>query len=194
MSSFDKDLLIGEQIERAWGKFILNTHPVSDIEYSQGKVSGWDLRLIRDGKTSKFHEVKFDQSSAAPWVNANGNVCKPTGNLFIEHRNPRTGADSGIMATRSDWWVYIVKQAFGLVDLSEVDRYTARAYIIKADQLKEYMMSNNFRSVPTVRNTVNGKVNAEGWLLPVHSLKNSGVTHYEEDFTSYIRALFSSNL
>lgn len=194
MSSFDKDVQVAERIERAWGDFVLNHYPVSDVDYSKGKVPGWDLKLRNyDGK-AKFHEVKFDQSSAAPWVDHRGNTRAATGNLFIEYKNPRSGKDSGIMATCSDWWVYIVKEAFELVELDQVHKYKAKAYIIKADELKDFVMSGNLKSVPTVRDTRNGMVNAEGWLLPTHTLKSSSVIFYEQDFTTYIRALFSSNL
>jgi len=195
MSSVENDKLIGEKIEEAWGRFVLNTYPVSEIAFSQGNVPGWDLKLISDKGRSKFHEVKFDQSSAAPWLNHKGEERRPTGNLFIEYKNPRSGKPSGIAVTRSDWWVYIVKEAYELVSLSDVNRYTAKAYIIHAEQLKEFLRGeHNLKSVPTVRDTADGRVNAEGWLLPVHTLKSSGVLFYEENFTSYIRALFSSSL
>ena len=194
MSSFDKDVQVAEKIERAWGDFVLNHYPVSEVEYSQGKVPGWDLKLRNYNGAAKFHEVKWDNSSAAPWVDHRENQREATGNLFIEYRNPRSGKPSGIMATCSDWWVYIVKEAYDLVELHEVHRYKAKAYIIKADQLKQFVSSGNLRSVPTVRDTRNGRVNAEGWLLPVHTLKSSDIVCYEEDFTTYIRALFSSTL
>jgi hypothetical protein len=195
MSSVEDDKLIGEKVERAWGKFVLNTYPVSDVVFSYGNVPGWDLKLISNEGRAKFHEVKFDQSSSAPWLNYKNEERKPTGNLFIEHRNPRSGKPTGIMATRSDWWVYIVKESYELVSLQDVNRYTAKAYIIHAEQLKEFLKGrHNLKSVPTVRDTAGGRVNAEGWLLPVHTLKASGVLFYEEDFTSYIRALFSSSL
>jgi|DEB0MinimDraft_6_1074348.scaffolds.fasta_scaffold00191_24 hypothetical protein len=195
MSTVENDKAIGDAIEKAWGQFVLNTYPVSEVTFSSGNVPGWDLKLTSEEGRAKFHEVKFDQSSAAPWLNYKGEQRRPTGNLFIEYKNPKMGRPSGIMVTRSDWWIYIVKQAYELVTLQDVNKYKAKAYIIHAQQLKDFLNGeHNLRSVPTVRDTVNGRVNAEGWLLPIHTLKSSGILFYEEDFTSYIRALFSSTL
>jgi len=59
------------------------------------KLSHWDLRFSFNDK-ERYIEVKHDLYE------------KKSGNVAVEYRNPRLDKPSGITATRSDIWVFVL--------------------------------------------------------------------------------------
>lgn len=190
MSSFESDKNWGEKIEKAWAQYLKSKDSSFEFTFSEGKVSGWDV-MAKRGNDAKFYECKWDSLAQSPWIgHKDESVRMPTGNLFIEHKNPRTGVASGIMASTSDWWVYVMKQAYEIVDDSQFDKYKVECLVMDTKQLREFVVSNEYRSLSTLRDTRGGKVNAEGWVVPIAHIKGSGITQWSIDFTPYIRVLF----
>ncbi len=106
-------------------------------------------QLLTNGKTI---EVKYDEK-AYYWASRRGTPNDP--NLYIEYRNSTKNEDSGIMTSRSDFYVYIIK------DVENV------AYIFRTAKLLEHLMNANYKSVG---NSATGDDNAEGWIPPLSML------------------------
>jgi hypothetical protein len=162
-SSFRSDKEWGDYIELVWANW-LHSHTGGDtFEHSNGRVPGWDLRNER---TQRKHEVKWDAAGRSPWKSY-GSVRQPTGNIFIEYKNPTTDIDTGIMASESNIWAHIVKVSDTFVEDSSFE-YSAWAYVFSLPKLREFCKEVGLRSRETTRDIgKKGKPNAKGWLLPI---------------------------
>jgi len=162
-SSFYKDVEFGNRVEVAWMNHMSEcTKKV--YEQSHGRVPGWD---IVDRENDVYFEVKWDTKSRAVW-SMYGEVRKPTGNLFIEYMNPKKNEDTGIKASISKFWVYVVKHSPDLlVDEDRIGEYQAHAHLFNKDLLLDFCESRNLKTRDTKRDVEKGaSANARGWLLP----------------------------
>lgn len=191
MRTVNEDIKLGERIERLWGRYLESHQDILEIHYSKGKVPGWDVMAKNNQGEVRFYECKWDASAQSPWRRSKtGKMAEPTHNMFVEFMNPRTGRDSGLFVTSSDWWVYIMKTSYSYTEMTDVGKYGAECLVMKPEDLKQLIAENTFRQVDTLRDTVGGKVNARGYLIPLSTIKNSGMTYLSIDFTEYIRLLF----
>jgi hypothetical protein len=60
-------------------------------------LARWDFRFTLDG-ADRFGEVKYDRMESS------------TGNVAVEHYNPRAGRPSGLMATRAEVWFLVLER------------------------------------------------------------------------------------
>ena len=79
-------------------------------------------------------------------------------NLYIEFKNTNKNEDSGIKASKANYYVYILKSMDGV----------ETAYVFDRLELLAHLESSNYR----IRgNKQGGDNNAEGWTPPLESLK-----------------------
>jgi hypothetical protein len=98
-------------------------------EKSVGKQSFWDVKgeISFENTLDQivFFEVKFDLMSSS------------TGNLAIEFWNPKSNKESGILITRSDFWIFAFNNPIEL-------------WICEVSFLKEYMNENKAKRIVNV--------------------------------------------
>ncbi len=162
-SSFRKDLEFGNRIEIAWMNF-MGDKTLKTYEQSKGKEPGWDIVELSN---KVYFEVKWDTKSSAAW-SSYGTRRDPTGNLFIEYVNPSADKDSGIRASISKYWVYVVKYAPNtVVDENSFGEYKAHAHLFNRENLLKFCESSSLNTRDTKRDVGKGMpVNARGWILP----------------------------
>ena len=132
---------IGEEM---WANYLLDRG--YDITPAPEKrFYDWDIKADKEGKTVTF-EVKYDEK-AYWWAKRRKTPNQP--NLYIEFRNTSKSEDSGILASKADYYIYIMKE----------DNDTA--YVFKRKELAELCQCSNFR---VVGNSATGDDNAEGWI------------------------------
>lgn len=144
--------------EHLWKSFLENRG--YDVEEAPArKFYDWDLKATKrePDPDTNFHptftfEVKYDEK-AYYWASKRGMPNNP--NLYIEYRNSTKREDSGIMTSRADFYVYIIK------DVGNV------AYVFRTAKLLEHLMNANYKSVG---NSATGDDNAEGWIPPLSML------------------------
>lgn len=105
----------------------------------------WDIKATRDDKIVTF-EVKYDEK-AYWWAKRRGNPSEP--NLYIEFKNTNNGADSGILASKADYYIYIMKEDGN------------RAYVFDREELCGLCVTSDFK---VVGNSSTGDDNAQGWI------------------------------
>jgi len=110
-----------------------------------------DIKAIRDDKVVTF-EVKYDEK-AYWWAKRRGKPSEP--NLYIEFKNTNKGADSGILASKADYYIYIMKED------------NNRAYVFNRVSLCDLCITSNFK---VVGNSSTGDDNAEGWIPPLSEI------------------------
>lgn len=186
-SSFKSDKDWGDYIELVWANWLHAHTGGNTFEHSKGKVPGWDLR---NESTGRKHEVKWDAAGRSVWKSY-GKERQPTGNLFIEYKNPATDAETGIMASDSNIWAHVVKVSDTFVEDSSLD-YEAWAYVFSLPKLRDFCNEVGLNSRKTMRDVGEGKVsNAMGWLLPIDMIirnkKECGLI-LRADVTSYLQA------
>lgn len=96
--NFRKSNAVGKQGEKA----VCDLIKAAGFRWSEsanGDLSKWDLSVCFDGDTPLLIEVKFDAKS---------NV---TGNLAVEVWNSRKDTPSGLSATHSHLWVFVLSSA-----------------------------------------------------------------------------------
>lgn len=194
MKQVKSDIKWGNVVEEQWGAWLKSKNPMFDITYApKTKFSGWDLMTTVPAGRSRYYEVKWDGTAQSPWKGHRGDTMKATGNVYIEYENPRQNKPSGITTSQAHYWVYCMLQAYDLVPLEEVESYRVQAFVMDKDKLHQMCLNGSYRTVETLRDTSDGKINAKGWLVPISDIVNnrklSGL-RMKVDFTDYIRTLF----
>ena len=172
-SSFRKDLEWANYVEIAWMRF-MESKTQRAYRQSNGLEPGWDIHDMTKGQ---YYEVKWDSKSRAKWSYKGSNEIKATGNLFIEYVNPskEPPKPTGIMASTSDYWVYVVKENLQeLVDDFDVSKYRAKAHLFKPEALLEFCQASEMATKETKRDGAKGgAANAKGWILPWALVKDN---------------------
>ncbi len=150
----------GKKGEQLWSAH-MTAHGYAIQTAPDTKFYDWDIKATKGPKTITF-EVKYDEK-AMYWAAKRNTPDKP--NLYIEYRNTRANEDSGIMASKADYYVYIIAP----------DNV---AHVFKRDELLSHLLTSSYR---TTGNSTYGDDNAEGWIPPLHEL----VTH-----TSYVKSVW----
>lgn len=112
----------------------------------------WDMKAVHPTAGEQTFEVKYDQK-AYYWAKKRKDVENP--NIYIEYKNTSTGKDSGIFASKANFYVYIVK------DVSDI------AYVFKRLDLCDFLLSSSFL---TAGNSATGDDNSLGWIPPLKEL------------------------
>jgi hypothetical protein len=112
----------------------------------------WDLKSTTTDKRTVTFEVKYDEK-AYYWAEKRGMPDNP--NMYIEYKNTNQNRDSGILASKADYYVYILK--------AEEDI----AYVFKRGELCEHLVNAKYKSVG---NSATGDDNALGWIPPLKEM------------------------
>lgn len=142
----------GKRGESLWFNELSKTH--TDIENAPNKrFYDWDIKGKYKGKETTY-EVKYDSRGYYYADRHNRPV-----NLNIEFKNTNKDEDSGIRASKADYYIYILKSLDGV----------ETAYVYDRLELLNHLEKANYR----VRgNKQGGDDNAEGWTPPLDSLKH----------------------
>jgi len=144
--------LKGNRGESLWLSELSETH--TDIEKAPNKrFYDWDIRAKYNGREVTY-EVKYDEKGYYYADRYNRPV-----NLYIEFENTRKGEDSGIIASKSKYYVYILKS------LDNVET----AYVFDRLSLLDYLQNNK---VKIKGNSFGGDNNAKGWTPPLKTLEH----------------------
>lgn len=134
--NFDKDVNIGNVGEKILYEFLTRKHNAiykGKSEVKDGNHKEFDLKFVFPNTENNIvvFEVKNDVYIKEPKTLPNGAYYpgRDTGNIVIEFS--MHGKPSGIMVTKSDWWVYIFQ------NLKEI-------WFIKVDNLKKLLSDNQF--------------------------------------------------
>lgn len=137
--------------ERLWADYMsskgytIKTAPIGVPFYD------WDIHASKDGEEITF-EVKYDEK-AYWWAKRRGKPSEP--NLYIEFKNTNKDANSGILASKADYYIYIMKED------------SNRAYVFNRIALCDLCIVSNFK---VVGNASTGDDNAEGWIPPLSEI------------------------
>jgi hypothetical protein len=115
------------------------------------KFYDWDIKATKKSAVITF-EVKYDEK-AYYWAAKRGTPTEP--NIYIEYKNTNRNEDSGILASKSDYYIYILK--------SENDI----AYVFDRAKLCAHLVSSTYKSVG---NSATGDDNAIGWIPPLSQI------------------------
>ena len=141
----------GDEGESIWVSHLESLDHISDIEVSKGEFHDWDIKAFSSGN-GRIHtyEVKLDLKAYmwAKWRNSE------FPNMYIEYHNTRQDKPSGIMSSKSDYYVYIIRNR----DINE-------CYVFDTGNLRAFLQKAGLKSVG---NKSNGDDNALGWLLPTN--------------------------
>ena len=147
MSFFKGDL--GESL---WLNELSTTH--TDIEKAPNKrFYDWDIKANYKGLVYTY-EVKYDAKGYYYADRYNRPV-----NLYIEFENTKKKESSGILASKADYYVYILKS------LDNVET----AYVFDRLELLSYLKNNDIK---IKGNSFGGDNNAKGWLPSLKQLKH----------------------
>lgn len=142
---------LGNKGEKIWYDHIKTSH--TNIESAPNKkFYDWDLKGEVSGRVITY-EVKFDNSG---YYYARKRK-KPV-NLYIEFKNTNKDEDSGILASKATYYVYM---------LSNND--TIEIYVFDRLQLLQRLQGKGFI---IKGNKTGGDNNALGWLPPLLELKD----------------------
>lgn len=122
---FSRDVKIGKDGENTVQKLLESFGYLVQTNTSKKKekLKEWDLK-IEKGMLTFFIEVKKDI------------MAKSTGNLAVEYMNSRTGKASGLMTTKSDFWVYVL-------EVEHFGGFVEEIWLASAKALKEYLQCHN---------------------------------------------------
>jgi hypothetical protein len=115
------------------------------------KFYDWDIKATKKSLVITF-EIKYDEK-AYYWATKRGTPNEP--NIYIEYKNTNRNEDSGILASKSDYYIYILK--------SENDI----AYVFDRAKLCAHLVSSTYKSVG---NSATGDDNAIGWIPPLSEI------------------------
>ena len=115
------------------------------------KFYDWDIKATKKSLVITF-EVKYDEK-AYYWAAKRGTPNEP--NIYIEYKNTNRNEDSGILASKSDYYIYILK--------SENDI----AYVFDRAKLCAHLVNSTYKSVG---NSATGDDNAIGWIPPLSEI------------------------
>ena len=113
------------------------------------KFYDWDIRATKPERRPLTFEVKYDEK-AYYWAERRGTPDNP--NIYIEYRNTNQNENSGILASKAEYYVYILK--------SEQDI----AYVFNRLNLCDHLLASSYR---TAGNSATGDNNALGWIPPL---------------------------
>lgn len=147
----DKD--IGKQGELLWITKLEESH-VDIVTAPNYKFYDWDVKGKYNNKEYTY-EVKYDVSG---YYYAN-KYDRPV-NLYVEFRNTVHNEDSGIKASKADYYVYIFRETNNV----------NRAYVFRRKELLNYLIAN--KDLPIVENSKKGDSNAIGWLVSLDNARN----------------------
>tara|TARA_B100000768_G_scaffold181961_1_gene207770 strand:- start:2230 stop:2700 length:471 start_codon:yes stop_codon:yes gene_type:complete len=140
---------IGESL---WLSEISKTH--TDIEKAPNKkFYDWDVKAKYKGEEVTY-EVKYDSKGYYYADRYNRPV-----NIYIEFLNTKKGEDSGIIASKATYYVYILKS----MDNTET------AYVFNRIELLKYLKNAD---VKVKGNSFGGDNNAKGWIPSLNSLEH----------------------
>ena len=140
---------IGESL---WLSELSNTH--TDIEKAPNKrFYDWDIKAKYNGREVTY-EVKYDSKGYYYADRYNRPV-----NIYIEFLNTKKGENSGILASKATYYVYILKSLYDV----------ETAYVFDRLELLEYLRNADIK---VKGNSFGGDNNAKGWIPPLNSLKH----------------------
>lgn len=156
------------KVGRAGERFVLHLFQSNNIDCSMtvGYNSDYDM-LCNFDKLKFTCEIKFDVKS------------QETGNLAVEVHNTKIDKPSGLEATKSDIWIFVMKDGSHTV-----------AFAANTQHLKEYIAGNE----PKKRIEYAGDKNARIYLYSVDEILPSVFTrlddaHTEDEIKARIRKL-----
>tara|TARA_R110000803_G_scaffold5422_3_gene17817 strand:+ start:4717 stop:5220 length:504 start_codon:yes stop_codon:yes gene_type:complete len=120
----------------------------------------WDMKSVR-GDSVTTYEVKYDEK-AYWWAKRRGTPNEP--NLYIEFNSTKRDGPSGILLSKADYYVYILKK-----ENDERTMIENIAYIYDRVKLCSFCQEGRFK---VVGNKATGDDNAEGWIPPVSKTLN----------------------
>ena len=115
------------------------------------KFYDWDIKATKKSLVITF-EIKYDEK-AYYWATKRGTPNEP--NIYIEYKNTNRNEDSGILASKSDYYIYILKS------LNDI------AYVFDRAKLCAHLVSSTYKSVG---NSATGDNNAIGWIPPLSEI------------------------
>lgn len=134
---FVKDLIIGQEAEKLFMKYLVDYPHMVSLSFSQGKCTDYDIKMITKDKEITY-EVKSDT------------MADKTGNFVIEFRFKWEA--SGIYESKADFVVYYIMWEWRIQKRSELilrlwevekeikrwwDGWNSELYIIKVEKLPE---------------------------------------------------------
>lgn len=138
--------------ESLWLNELSNTH--TDIEKAPNKkFYDWDIKANYKGCVYTY-EVKYDAKGYYYADRYNRPV-----NLYIEFENTKKKESSGILASKADYYVYILKS------LDNIET----AYVFDRLELLNYLKNNDIK---IKGNSFGGDNNAKGWTPSLEQLKH----------------------
>ena len=144
---------LGNKGEEIWLNHIKSSH--QEIELApKRKFYDWDIKGTFNGDVLTY-EVKYDNSGYYYARRHRKDV-----NLYIEFRNTNKGENSGILASKAIYYVYM---------LCNHERDEVEIYVFNRLELLTHLQNNNY---PVKGNKTGGDNNASGWLPPLKALKN----------------------
>ncbi len=146
----------GNQGERMWINYISKDH--SNIQKAPNKrFYDWDIKANWNSNKVTY-EVKYDSSAYHYAQKYNRDV-----NIYIEYKNTNEDADSGILMSKADFYVYIIKTP------NKEGGNNNIAYVFNRDELIKVIGENGF---PKAGNKKGGDNNALGYKIPLKELKS----------------------
>lgn len=142
---------LGNIGETLWVKHLAYTHS-NLVTAPPTKFYDWDVKGVYQGRDVTY-EVKYD---AKGYYYADRH--KRPVNLYIEYRNTNQNEPSGILASKADYYVYILRS----LDKQET------AYVFNRLELLHHLQETNY---PSKTNRTGGDNNAIGWLPPLEKVK-----------------------
>lgn len=194
MSTVEQDKKWGAVVEHQWAAWLKARIPDVEVTHAPDlKHPAWDMYTTVPTGRRRYYEVKWDASAQAPWKDYRGNKRDATGNVFIEYENPYRNEKSGIEASDAHYWVYVMKMAYELVGMEQVQKYKVQALVLDKELLKSFTADGNYRVVDTKRDSKGSQPNARGKLVPISDIlsnKEASGLRMKVDFTEYLRPLF----
>lgn len=115
------------------------------------KFYDWDIKATKKSSVITF-EIKYDEK-AYYWATKRGTPNEP--NIYIEYKNTNRNEDSGILASKSDYYIYILKASNDI------------AYVFDRAKLCAHLVNSTYKSVG---NSATGDNNAMGWIPPLSEI------------------------
>ena len=157
--SFIGDLKIGSKAE----DFVIALFQDAGWTCTKNKDITHDFEAVCGTKSLKF-EVKFDKMSAS------------TGNLAIEYYNPKLDKPSGITASKSDCWIFVVPDP------------KMSAFLVEVPCLLDYINNNKpFRTIDA-----GGDKNASLYLYKRQAIFEQVFFQIDELTPNMLNALLST--
>lgn len=142
---------LGDIGEQMWIKELSKTH-TDIVTAPKEKFYDWDVKGTYNGRELTY-EVKYDNKGYYYAHKYNREV-----NLYIEFKNTTLGEDSGIRASKADYYVYILKSVIA-----------SQILVFNRRELLNHLEESNYK----VRgNSLGGDDNALGWTPKLSDVKH----------------------